>query len=262
MDYVPYAKQIAYKELVWRRLEEEGYENDQVEKFIQQIDGEIPFEQTNNSKNDFMIFIGVAYSTMRTYGLTEKNHNSKEFLIDFSFLDGHIEYFRNEAVGRLYLLVEEQFLNNYKEFFYQQESFKSLSKKIVKFIEDRFIPMLYDAIGRDLNDEVDIQGFKELSLGYRVRNIVQTDIAQLSEFSANLSQVDFKEKKHNRLQQSYLDMLESAKKYIQDLKLTQYFLDQAIYASDTGRDAERLYSKAIQSEWEEKYKTRCKDLLK
>ncbi|EGO6696426.1 hypothetical protein FGV19_001855 [Enterococcus faecalis] len=113
-----------------------------------------------------------------------------------------------------------------------------------------------------MNDEVDIQGFKELSLGYRVRYIVQTDIAQLSEFSANLSQIDFKEKEHNRPQQIYLDMLELAKKYIQDLKLTQYFLDQATYASDTGRDAELLYSKAIQIEWEEEYKKRCKDLLK
>lgn len=262
MDYVPYAKQMAYKELVWRRLEEEGYASDQVEKFIQQIDGEIPFEQTNNNKNDFTVFVGVAYLIMQTYGLTKTRHNSEEFLMEFSFLDGNIEYFRKEAVGRLYLLIEEQFIKNYKEFFYQQDSFKSLSKKIVKFIEDRFIPMLYDAIGRGLNGEVDIQGFKELSLGYRVRNIVQTDIAQLSEFSVNLRQVDSKGEKHNRLQQSYLDMLESAKKYIEDLKLTQYFLDQATYASDTGKDAERLYSKAIQSEWEEEYKTRCKDLIK
>lgn len=28
MDYVPYAKQMAYKDLVWRRLEEEGYASD------------------------------------------------------------------------------------------------------------------------------------------------------------------------------------------------------------------------------------------
>lgn len=262
MDYVPYAKQMAHKELVWKRLEEEGYASDQVEKYIQQIDGEIPFEQTKNNKNDFTVFIGVAYSIMETYGLTEKYRNSEDFLMQFSFLDGNIEYFRKEAVGRLYLLVEEQFLNNYKDFFYQQDSFKLLPKKIVKFIEDRFIPMLYDTVGRKLNDEVDIQGFKELSLGYRVRNIVQTDTAQLSEFSANLRQVDFKEKKHNRLQQSYLDMLESAKKYIEDLKLTQYFLDQATYASDTGKDAERLYSKAIQSEWEKKYSLEMKKRFK
>lgn len=258
MDYVPYAKQMAFKELVWRRLEEEGYPSDQVGNFIQQIDGEISYKQTNNNKNDFTVFIGVAYSTMRTYGLTEKNHNSEEFLMDFSFLDGHIEYYRNEAIGRLYLLLEEQFLDKYKEFFYKQDNFKSLSKKIVKFIEDKFIPMLYDAIGRDLNDEVDIQGFKELSLGYRVRNIVQTDIAQLSEFSENLQQVGFRDQKQNRLQQSYLDMLESAKKYIQDLKLTQYFLDQATYASDTGQDAERLYSKSIQNDWEKQYSSEMK----
>ncbi|HFK9594337.1 TPA: hypothetical protein ACG05R_001444, partial [Enterococcus faecium] len=262
MDYVPYAKQLAYKELVWRRLEEEGYASDQVEMFMQQIDGDTPFEQTNNNKNDFAIFVGVAYSIMKTYGLTEQNHNSEVFLMEFSFLDGHIEYFRKEAVGRLYLLVEEQFLNNYQEFFYQQDSFKSLSKKIVKFIKDRFIPMLYDAIGRDLNDEVDIQGFKELSLGYRVRNIVQTDIAQLSEFSENLYQVDFRDKKQNRLQQSYLDMLESAKKYIQDLKLTQYFLDQATYAPDTGQEAEILYSESIQNDWEKQYSSEMKKRFK
>lgn len=246
MDYVTYAKHIAYKELVWRRLEEEGYAKEQVENFIHQIDGEITSEQTNNNKNDFTVFVGVAYSIMETYGLTEQDYNSENFLMHFSFLDGHIEYFRNEAVGRLYLLVEEQFLDKYKEFFYKQDNFKSLSKKIVKFIEDKFIPMLYDAIGRDLNDEVDIQGFKELSLGYRVQNIVKTDIAQLSEFSENSHQVGFRDKKQNRQQQSYLDMLESAKKYIQDLKLIQYFLDHATYASDTGEDAERLYSKAIQ----------------
>lgn len=104
--------------------------------------------------------------------------------------------------------------------------------------------MLYDAIGGGLNDEVDIQGFKELSLGYRVWNIVQTDIAQLSEFSENLRQVDFKDKKHNSLQQSYLGMLDKQKN-IQDLKLTQGFLDRVLYATYPDEDAEQLYSKAI-----------------
>lgn len=53
--------------------------------FIQQIDGDTPFEQTNNNKNDFAVFVGVAYSIMETYVLTEQNYNSEDFLIEFSF---------------------------------------------------------------------------------------------------------------------------------------------------------------------------------
>lgn len=64
MDYVPYAKQMTYKELVLRRLEEEGYANDQVENFIHQIDGEITSDQANNNKISFTVFAGVAYSIM------------------------------------------------------------------------------------------------------------------------------------------------------------------------------------------------------
>lgn len=269
LDYVPYSKQVAFKNLIWNRLVQEGYPWEHLKNIQNQIGEATDLFGDNLLNQNLIVFLDTLYPILKTYGITNENEDEeqsdlldKKILYDFYLLDGNIKYFEREAIGRLYLSVKYQFDELYKSFCYEQSDFKKLPKKIELFIEEKFLVLLKELLGSDSEGELTVSEYKEVSLGYRVQNIVSTDIAQLSELFENITPTDFEEKNKNGLQQSFIELLESSKNYINNLQHTQFCLDRAMFSCDSGQDAELLYSKAIQSDWEEQYKCRCEELLK
>lgn len=171
------------------------------------------------------------------------------YLIIFSNITTNLKYFEKEAIGKIYLSYKSEFVDLYKDFFYELDNYKSLPKYINIFINEKFIPLITNTI--DLNE------FIKNSLGHRVENILKTDLVQLNT-NFPLTNID----NDNQLTKTHFELVNASKKYIKKLKHLQFLYDKAVFTNKKHNDAEWFYLESIQNKWYEDYKIKNKYLSK
>lgn len=287
VDYVSYSKQSSYRQLVEDGiLSTKRFTQEDIDFFDDLINDDISLaseiDEPNVAefRNILLWYLGV-YGYLEYKDRSEYEYDDEDIVIDkdedddfdkpiditsslysFSYLKSWLPYFQNEATGRLFLFLKESFIAEFKDFFYQIESFKFLTKTIEQFANERFIPMLKEYIGYTESGELDIEGFRESSLGFRVQNIINTDIHQLSEREyrrkQNLPTETFfpKQKKYEKayeIDKVYGELLKNSKEAISILGRVQYLTDRGIYSNSPLVGAEIQFEKALLNDWEKKY---------
>lgn len=109
----------------------------------------------------------------------EENWDISSLLISFQLLKS--DWFKKEAIGRIIFLNYEPLLRLYEDYFRKQINFKFLNKKISEFVLDVLTPYFKELLGNP-------EEFKTYSLGYRVRNIIKTDIENIFSYTSRITQ--------------------------------------------------------------------------
>lgn len=263
-DYVPYSTDLAYYQMI-------------VEKCLEQCD--VLSEQfstvgttisnsglwdifTNLLENDFEYLLegfekgnplvitmcATIDFIMDMIEKKEENWDISSLLISFQLLKS--DWFKKEAIGRIIFLNYEPLLRLYEDYFRKQINFKFLNKKISEFVLDVLTPYFKELLGNP-------EEFKTYSLGYRVRNIIKTDIENIFSYTSRITPEKYDDVT-NQNSNMYKKLLQTTLTYIKDLKYMQWLNDRERVEIDSEEDIEWYYLQSSDIErlkdgWFEKY---------
>ena len=266
IDYVPYSRDLAYYQMIVERcIEQYSESSDQSDlmgikkknseiwnTFINLLDNDLEHLINSLQKGDYLAIIMYATINfiMDLVGKNEDRNDIHSVFISFQILRTNIEYFRREAIGRIIYTNFDSLLELFQDYFYQLDNFKSLNKKISKFTLNILTPFFKELLG-------DSDEFKNYSLGYRVKNIIETDIESIFSYASKVSQEQFDDTT-NPNSNMYKKWLQTTKVYISDLKHIQWLTDGARSVDSAQKDLERCYIACsdienLHSDWLKKY---------
>ncbi len=129
-------------------------------------------------------------------------------------------------------------------------NFKFLNKKISEFVLDVLTPYFKELLGNP-------EEFKTYSLGYRVRNIIKTDIENIFSYTSRITPEKYDDAT-NQNSNMYKKLLQTTLTYIKDLKYMQWLNDRERVEIDSEEDIEWYYLQSSDIErlkdgWFEKY---------
>lgn len=164
----------------------------------------------------------------------------------FTLANLNSDWYFNESMGRIIYLNFENLLQMYKDYFLNLPNFKFLNKKISIFVTDILTPYFKELLGN-------IEQFKLYSLGYRVKNIIETDIDSVFSHLTRIVSESI-----TKLDEQYIKLLETVLTYIKDVEGMQWLLDREIASIPLKEDIERMYLdtiniKKLKQEWETNY---------
>lgn len=263
-DYVPYSRDFTYYQMIVEKcleqcdvLSEQFYsigkdisqsklwnifitllEND-FEKLLESFDKGDPLVVTMCSTIDYI---------MDMIGEKEESSDIYSLLISFQLLKS--DWFKKEAIGRIIFLNFEDLFQLYQEYFCKQTNFKFLNKKIAEFVSDVLTPYFKELLGNP-------EEFKVYSLGYRVRNIINTDIDSIFSYTSRITPERYDDVT-NQNSNMYKKLLQTTLTYIKDLKYMQWLTDRERVEITTQEDIERFYLQSsnierLHEEWVKRY---------
>lgn len=261
-DYVPYSRNLAYYRLIVEKCIEQC--SDLSEQFsligTKISKSELWDMFTHMLENDFEYLLEsfergnplaiAMYTTidflMEMIGENTENRDQRTIFIAFQLLKLNLNSFRKESIGRIIFLNFENLVQLYQDYFLKLSNFKSLNKKIPEFVSDILTPFFKELLGNP--DE-----FKSVSLGYRVRTIIETDIESIYSYGSRVTQEQYDDVT-NRNSNTYKRLLETTITYISDLKYMQWLTDRELAEIAVNKDVEWFYLQAtdikrLHTEW-------------
>lgn len=263
-DYVPYSTDLAYYQMIVEKcLEQCDVLSEQFSTVGTTIsNSELWDIFTNLLDNDFEYLLEgfekgnplviTMYATidfiMDMIEKKEENWDISSLLISFQLLKS--DWFKKEAIGRIIFLNYEPLLRLYEDYFRKQINFKFLNKKISEFVLDVLTPYFKELLGNP-------EEFKTYSLGYRVRNIIKTDIENIFSYTSRITQEKYDDVT-NPNSNMYKQLLNTTLTYIKDLKYIQWLNDRERVEIDSKEDIERYYLQSsdierLKDSWSEQY---------
>lgn len=263
-DYVPYSKNFTYYQMIVEKCLEQC---DVLSEHFHSVGKDISQSKLWNIfitllENDFEKLLENFYKRdplvvtmcstigyiMDMIGEEEESSDIYSLLTSFQLLKN--DWFKEEAIGRIIFLNFEDLFQLYQEYFCKQTNFKFLNKKIAEFVSDVLTPYFKELLGNP-------EEFKVYSLGYRVRNIINTDIDSIFSYTSRITQEKYDDVT-NQNSNMYKKLLQTTLTYIKDLKYMQWLTDRERVEITTQEDIERLYLQSSNIErlkdgWFEKY---------
>lgn len=253
-DYVPYSRDLAYYQMIVEKcleqcemlLEEFSTIGTNVSKgelwdlFVDMLEND--FEYLLESFEEGNPLAITMYKTidfiMDMIGKKDENADIRSVLISFQLLRSN--WFRREAIGRIIFLNFTPLLRLYNDYFLQQPNFKNLNKKISEFVSDILTPYFIELFGNK-------EEFKTYSLGYRITNIIETDIDSIFTYTSKVTQEQYDDI-DNRYSNIYKKLLQTTLTYISDLKYIQWLTDRDKFKISSHEDIELFYLQSSDSE--------------
>lgn len=254
IDYVPYSKSLSYYHMILNHcIEMCSYFNNHTaisKKELCDILKTDTHDLCENLKNGDPLLSPICGTIIYIMDMLNIGDKNTDALNDFKILEGNLKYFREEAIGRIIFLNYEDLRKLYQEYFFKQKNFKLLNKKISKFISTILVPFFKEKLGNQ--DE-----FKSYSLGYRVKNLIETDFESIFSYTSQITQEQYTDCT-NPISNLYKELLKINLKYISGLRHIQWRIDRASVDISSKEDIERFYLQTLTIEnhhknWLENY---------
>lgn len=213
-------------------------------------DFEIKLEKRQNVDNNDLISVSLISIIKSIYTML---HNAKQeqvcseedihdIVIKYIVDKGNLEYFKQEALGRIICFHQSELETLFKEYFFNLENYKNLPRKIKVFVQTKLTSYFKGFLENE--DE-----FKQNSLGLRVKNIIENDISTAYSYMNPI-----KLEKHGEKREGstllYNKLLKESLKYIDTLKFNQHEIDKIIVLSSRIKDdIERYYLRSVNEEY-------------
>ena len=271
-DYIPFSRDLAYYQMIVEKclaqcneLIKTSFSTETEEKgknlwdiFINMLDNDLEYLlQSFENGNTLTV---VMYATIDfIFNMIENRYEDtdvRDLFLKFKFLKENLEYTRREALGRIIFLNYKNLFKLYQSYFFRQKNFKSLNKKISEFTSDILTPFFKELLGE--KDE-----FKVYSLGYRVKNIIETDIESIFVYTSRITPEQYDDFS-NQNATFYKKLLKSSTEYVFNLKYIQLLSDKELSEILSYEDVEKFYFQSVDIKdlffnWEKEYDAYLQD---